>query len=143
MADMPLMILGWFPFMLSTAPIDSIRRSTNQRWASNQRFGRRPAHQWCGPGTDSITLEGVLMPELTGGTLNLDALRAMADTGSAWILLSGIGDVWGTWFIESVEETRTFFAGPGLPRRIEFSLQLQRYDGDDSSLLGSLLDSLP
>lgn len=143
MANDPLMALGLFTFGLKTAPFDTLRRTTSQRWASNNRVGRGPGHQWVGPGEDSITLEGVLMPELTGGTVNLDKLREMAATGKAWILVSGTGEQMGKWFIESVEESRSHHAGPGLPRRIGFTLQLKRYWGDAPEQLGALMTSNP
>lgn len=143
MANLPLMSLGLFTFALQTAPFETLKRSTGQRWTTNNRVGRGPAQQWVGPGADTITVDGLLMPELTGGAGNLDKLRSMADSGKAWILISGQGDHLGKWFIESVDETRSHHAGPGLPRRIEFTLKLVRYWGDAADQLGNLMESKP
>lgn len=139
----PLMALGLFTFGLATAPFETLKRSTAQRWESHNRVDRGAAWQHLGPGADEITIDGVLMPELTGGPRNLNRLRAMADGGRAWILISGTGANLGQWFIQSVEETRSDFAGPGLPRRIAFSLKLSRYWDDAPARLGSLPDSAP
>ncbi len=143
MAASPLLSLGLFTFALRTAPFETLKRSTSQRWSSNARVGRGPGQQWVGPGDDTITLDGSLMPELTGGPATLDKLRAMADSGTAWIMIDGQGENLGKWYIDSVEETRSHLAGPGLPRRIEFSLKLVRYWGDDADQLGNLMDSRP
>lgn len=142
-ATTPLIALGLFTFSLRTAPFETVKRSTAQRWASNERVGQGAAQQWVGPGADTITIDGVLMPELTGGPRTLDRLRSMADSGKAWILLSGTGVHMGKWFIESVDETGSHHAGPGLARRISFSLKLVRYWGDEADQLGNIMDSLP
>ncbi len=138
-----LMALGLFVFGLNTAPFDSVKRSTAQRWEVRNRVGGNPAHQWAGRGDDTMTIDGVLMPELTGGPSNLDTLRAMADSGKAWILTAGDGTIRGKWFIDSVEETRTGFLTNGAARKIEFSLTLRRYWDDTADQLGDLMDSLP
>lgn len=138
-----LMSLGLFTFGLDTAPFDTLKRSTAQRWASKDRIGRLAAQQWVGPGEDTITLDGVLMPELTGGTESLDKLREMAAAGKAWILTAGTGEILGRWIITQVEETRSALLGNGLARKIAFSLSLKAYDDDDPATLGNLMDSKP
>lgn len=122
----PLAVLGRFVFGLRTAPFDQLRRSTAQRIASNNRFGQIAAHQHLGPGDESITLSGTLMPELTGGPSTLDDLRWMADQGRSFPLLDGDGYYYGYWLIESIEETKSVFMTGGVARKIEFSLSLKR-----------------
>ncbi|WP_142847073.1 phage tail protein [Telmatospirillum sp. J64-1] len=139
----PLMALGLFTFGLNTAPFNELKRSTQERWESRNPVGTGPAYQHLGPGEDSITLDGVLMPELTGDAANLDKLRDMQADGKAWILVSGQGENLGKWFIQSVEETQSHFAGPGLARRISFTLKLTRYWDESSDRLGNLMDSMP
>lgn len=143
MMAQPLMSLGWFVFALDTAPFETLKRTTSARWESKNRVGAGPAHQHLGPGADTLSIDGTLLPELTGGAVNLDKLREMQAGGKAWILTSGTGENMGKWFIETVDETRSHFAGPGLPRRIGFSLNLVRYWDDASDKLGHLPDSLP
>lgn len=124
--SLPLAVLGRFVFGLRTAPFDQLRRSTSQRIASNNRFGLQAAHQHLGPGDDTITLSGTLMPELTGGPSTLDDLRWMASQGRSYPLLDGEGYYYGYWLIESIEETKSVFMAGGVARKIEFSLSLQR-----------------
>lgn len=138
-----LMTLGLFVFELTSAPFERIDRQTDHRWASKDRVGGPPAHQYVGPGADSITVEGVLMPELTGGIPSLDKLREMASEGKAWILVSGDGRNQGKWIITGVTQRESHHVANGLPRRIDFSLALKRYWDDDPDAMGSLPKSLP
>jgi phage protein U len=133
-----LAILGLFPFSLKTAPFQQLRRATNWRWVGNNRIGRRAAYQFAGPGDDAITLSGVLMPEISGGMLSLDALRLMGDQGKAWPLIGGDGTIYGLWIIEGIEETKSVFFENGTPRKIEFSLSIKRADDTRIDQLGAL-----
>lgn len=136
-----LMSLGLFVFSLKTAPFETVKRSTAQRWSSTNRHGILPATQYLGPGEDTITIDGKLAPELTGGTSNIDQLRKMAGEGKAWILTQGDGSILGQWFIQSVDETRKEYTKEGHPRIIEFNLKLKRYGEERPENLGKLKDS--
>ena len=129
--------LGMFVFSLSTAAYQELQRQTDWRHASNNRVGVAPARQFVGRGDDSITLPGIIFPELAGSALSLDALRLMANTGKAWPMVEGSGRIYGLWVIESLSETKTIFFSNGTPRRIEFTLSLKRTDDDRIDLLGA------
>lgn len=129
--------LGMFVFSLSTAAYQELQRQTDWRHASNNRVGAAPARQFVGRGEDSITLPGIIFPELSGSALSLDALRLMANTGKAWPMVEGSGRIYGLWVIESLSETKTIFFSNGTPRRIEFTLSLKRTDDDRIDLLGA------
>ncbi|MBS7660547.1 phage tail protein [Pseudomonas lalucatii] len=137
-----MMSLGMFVFGMPTLAYQEFQRQTEWRHASTSRIGVRPARQYLGPGDDSITLPGVLLPELAGETLSLDTLRIMADTGKAWPLIEGTGRIYGIYVIESLSETRTLFFPDGAARRIEFSLALKRIDEGRVDLLGSVFGTL-
>ena len=132
-----MLALGMFVFSLSTAAYQELQRQTDWRHASNSRIGAAPARQFVGRGDDSITLPGVILPELAGSALSLDALRLMANTGKAWPMVEGSGRIYGLWVIESLSETKTLFFRDGTPRRIEFTLSLKRIDDDRIDLLGA------
>jgi phage protein U len=132
-----MLSLGMFVFSLSTLAYQELQRQTNWRHASNSRVGAAPALQFVGRGEDTITLPGILLPELAGSTLSLDALRLMANTGKAWPMVEGTGRIYGLWVIESLSETKTLFFRDGTPRRIEFTLTLKRTDNDHIDLLGA------
>lgn len=137
-----MMTLGMFVFGMPTLAYQEFQRETAWRHSSTSRIGSRPARQFLGPGDDLITLPGVLLPELAGKTLSLDALRIMADTGKAWPLIEGTGRIYGIYVIESMSETKTLFFKDGAARRIEFSLKLARVDEGRIDLLGSVLGNI-
>jgi phage protein U len=130
-----MLALGMFVFSLSTAAYQELQRQTDWRHASSRRIGAAPARQFVGRGEDAITLPGVILPELAGSPLSLDALRLMANTGKAWPVVEGSGRIYGLWVIESLSETKTFFFRDGTPRRIEFTLSLKRIDDDRIDLI--------
>ena len=132
-----MLSLGMFVFSLSTLAYQELQRQTNWRHASNSRVGAPPALQFVGRGDDTITLPGIILPELAGSVLSLDALRLMANTGKAWPMVEGTGRIYGLWVIESLSETKTVFFRNGTPRRIEFTLTLKRTDDDRIDLLGA------
>ena len=132
-----MLALGMFVFSLHTAAYQEMQRQTDWRHPSSNRVGAQPARQFLGRGEDAITLPGVILPELAGSALSLDALRLMADTGKAWPMVEGSGRIYGLWVIESISETRTLFFRDGTPRRIEFTLNLKRIDDGLVDMLGA------
>jgi hypothetical protein len=134
-----MMALGMFVFSLPTLAYQELQRQTDWRHPSSSRVGTNPARQFAGRGEDAITLPGIILPELAGTALSLDALRMMADTGKAWPLVEGTGRILGIWIIDSVSETRTLFFRDGAARRIEFSISLKRIDDGQVDKLGAAL----
>ncbi|MDR3299459.1 MAG: phage tail protein [Candidatus Accumulibacter sp.] len=134
---MSMMCLGQFVFALDTAPYQSFQHQMGWRHPSNSRVGLRPARQFIGPDDESVTLAGVLYPEISGDPGWLEVLYAMADTGKAYVLIDGNGTLYGLFVIESLEETGTVFFQDGTPRKTEFTLSLKRIDDDD---VGQLSD---
>lgn len=132
-----LMALGLFVFGMHTAPYQTLQRQVSWRHPSSSRVSARPSRQFAGRGDETITLSGVLYPEVTGGRISLAALEAMADAGRAWPLLEGTGWVYGLFVIEELSTTSTAFFPDGAARKIEFSLKLTRVD-DEPSLLGTV-----
>lgn len=137
-----MMVLGLYVFMLRTVPYQELLYQRNWRHVTNNRVNRRPSTQFLGPDTDSLTLSGVLLPEVTGGRLSLMALELMAETGKAWPLIEGSGTIYGMFVIESLSQTKTEFFESGVPRRIEFTLTLKRVDESLPEMFGSLSDQL-
>lgn len=133
-----MMCLGQFVFSLSTLAYQDFQRQTQWRHPSNSRVGARPARQFAGPGDDTITLQGLLVPELTGSQDSLDQLRAMAATGSAWPLVEGTGRIYGLYAIEAINEGKTLFFQDGAARRTEITINLVRVDDDQVDRMGAL-----
>ncbi|MCM2131453.1 phage tail protein [Larsenimonas rhizosphaerae] len=133
-----LMCLGMFVFETSTVPYQQLQRRTEWRHASQSRVGDRPAYQFLGPGTDTITLSGTLLPAFTGGRVSLDQIRDMADQGRAWPLVEGTGRQYGLWVITGVDETSSTLYRDGAAAKIEFSLTLEHVDDERTDMIGDL-----
>lgn len=133
-----MMAYGMFVFALNSAPYQELQRQTAWRHDGQGRVGKRPARQFLGPGDDTITLTGTLLPHFTGGQQNLDELRDMADEGGAWPLIEGNGTFYGLYVIEGMSETKSHQMRDGSAQRIAFSLTLQRIEDENAERLGSL-----
>ncbi|AZD34883.1 Phage protein U [Pseudomonas chlororaphis subsp. aurantiaca] len=117
-------------FNLDTAAFDELRRSTEFRWASQERLTRRPAQQAVGMGEEKITLKGAIFPGFKGGIKQLDTLRSIGARLAPVTLTTGYGDVLGTWCLKSLEEDQSELMQGGIPRKQGFTLEFVRY-GDD------------
>ncbi|AXE32249.1 oxidoreductase [Chromobacterium phragmitis] len=133
-----MMALGLFVFMLDTVPYQQLQQQLKWRLPSNSRVGQRPAYQFAGPDEETITLTGVLMPEITGGDTTLALLRLMADQGKSWPLIEGTGNIYGFYAVESIDTTRGDFFSDGKARRIEFTIALKRTDSSLIDTLGAI-----
>ncbi|MDV5392291.1 phage tail protein [Shewanella xiamenensis] len=132
-----MMTLGFFVFSRLTVPYQASQHDMVWRHPTNSRVGARPSAQFLGVGDETLTLSGVLMPEITGGELSLEALRKMADTGKAYPLIEGRGTVTGFFVIEKISRGRSEFFSDGAARRIEFTIELKRVDEKNTSLIAN------
>ncbi|WP_068634891.1 phage tail protein [Thauera butanivorans] len=123
-----LMSFGMFVFELASLPFQSMEQAMGWRHAASSRVGVRPARQFLGPDDETVTLSGVLAPEITGGEPSITELREMADAGTAAPLIDGNGRVYGHFVITSLNLTRTLFFKDGSARRIEFRIGFARVD---------------
>jgi phage protein U len=128
-----MMILGMFVFSLPTLAYHELQRQTDWKHPGNAIVGGRDVSQFTGKGDDIITLNGWIAPDLTGTTYSLDALRLMADTGKAWLLIQGTGRIVGMFVI-------TKLGRDGDPARISFTLVLKRVDQSAPDALKTLGD---
>jgi len=132
-----MMTLGFFVFSRLTVPYQASQHDMVWRHPTNSRVGARPSAQFLGVGDETLTLSGVLMPEITGGELSLEVLRKMADTGKAYPLIEGRGTVTGFFVIEKISKGRSEFFSDGAARRIEFTIELKRVDEKNTSLIAN------
>lgn len=138
--NIALMSLGFFVFMRKTIPYQDSSRELSWNHPTNSVVGKLPRTQFTGKESESITLSGTLMPEITGARMSLLALELMAEKGKAYPLIDGATFLLQGWFvIEKISEQRTAFFGDGTPRKIDFSLTLKR---TDDSLLAEVIDNV-
>ena len=128
MDDAPLLSLGLFVFSLSTLTFDELQRKMDWRHAKAERQGVRAASQFLGPGEDSISLPGSIVPGVAGDYGSLTRLREMAASGDAWPLVDGAGTVLGQFRIMSIDERQSYHVAGGFARKIDFALDLERAD---------------
>ncbi|MGN6668638.1 MAG: phage tail protein [Trinickia sp.] len=132
-----MMSLDQFVFSLATAPYRELQRQRNWKHRTSSRVGVRDASQFTGAGADTITLNGLLAPENgIGEVASLDKLAMMGDSGDAYVLVDGIGNVYGAFIIDTLNETATYHTREGIPRKVEFSLTLKRVDDTLLSAIG-------
>lgn len=117
-------------FNLDTAAFDELSRSTEFRWASQERLSRRPAQQAIGMGEEKLTLKGTIYPGFKGGIKQLDTLRTIGARLQPLTLTTGYGEVIGTWCLKTIAEEQGAFLHGGIPRKQGFTLEFVRY-GDD------------
>lgn len=122
----PMLSLGLFVFGLDTIAYQELTRRSDWRHAAGERLGARAAYQFLGPGLDTFSLPGVLMPELTGPNMSLEQIRGMAGTGDAYPLVQSDGVVIGQYMITAVDERKSTFLPGGGARRVDFSIELER-----------------
>lgn len=139
---MAMAALGLFVFQLNTTPYQMMQINQKYRYGVNNRVGKRPAVQFIGLDNDDINLSGTLLPSLTGGRLSLLVLEQMAETGRAWSLIDGTGNIYGMYVIEEITQSKSEFFVDGAPRKIDFTLKLKRTDESLSEMLGDLNQQL-
>lgn len=127
--DRVMMMLGPFMFSVGTAAPQQIARTARYSWPSQERVGRRPLLQWAGRGEERLEVAGVIYPVYKGGLRQVQGMRELAGVGKRWLLVDGLGVVYGLFAILQVEETGRVYDKFGAPRRINFRLQLE-YAGD-------------
>jgi uncharacterized protein len=134
-----MMCLGQFVFSLRTAPFKELQRQRSWKHRTNSRVGARDASQFTGVGDDTITLSGMVAEDNSiGSTASLDELVEMADKGDAYVLVDGLGHVYGAYIFESLNETASYHTVHGEPRMIEFNLSIKRVDDDALSSSSTL-----
>ena len=119
-----------FYFNLDTAAFDELKRSSEYRWASQERLSRRPAQQAVSMGEERITLSGSIYGGFKGGIKQLDTLRSIGAQLQPLGLTTGYGEVLGNWCLKSIEEEQSALLHDGIPRKQGFTLEFVRY-GDD------------
>lgn len=130
---MQLLALGMFVFEVSSLTYQELQRRSRWRHARGGRVGARDATQFVGPGEETINLAGNVYSEICDGRPSLDELRDMADAGDAYLLVSGEGEVIGSFVIEGLDERHSAPMSDGKARVIDFSIELMRVDDPDQS----------
>lgn len=122
-----MMALGQYRFSIDSASYHKLSRSSSYKWGEQARIGGNPALQFVGLGKETVSLSGVIYPHFKGGLEQVDKMRSEAAAGKPLLMTDSLGSVHGFWCVESIEEIKGQFAAGGIPRKIEFSLNLAYY----------------
>lgn len=139
----PLFQLGDFQFDLPNGVPQTLDWQADFRWEEQGRLLRDPAQQFVGPGSQSISLDGVMFPGFSGRQSSMEQLRAIAREGQPLMLTDGLGKVYGKWAIKTVREGKGTFAPGGGARQIDFNVQLVYYAEDNPGQAASPLSVQP
>jgi len=123
-----LMAFGPFAFGLGTAAFAQLQRQMQFKHAAAVRVGVRDAYQFLGPGSETLTLSGVVAPEVTGTLASITQLENLGREGRSYVLVDGAGTLYGVYYIDSLQTTQSYHFADGTPRRVEFSVTLGRSD---------------
>ncbi|WDF71494.1 phage tail protein [Novosphingobium sp. KACC 22771] len=118
--------LGLFAFDMPTLLFADLERDRTWRHPETETFGGLPSTQYVGPGTDTIFLGGMLVPEICGTYSSIEKLAAMAEAGDAYPLVRGDGKILGNFIIRRLNEKHANMLDNGKARSVEFTLDLAR-----------------
>jgi len=121
-----MMVLGIFRFSIDTAAYDSLFTTQDWEWPNQPVIGAYPVLQYTGPSPEERQFKGVILPSFRGGLAQIELMRQQANLGSPLLLVAGTGLILGFWAITHVERYETIFWPDGLPRKIEFNMQIRR-----------------
>ncbi len=138
-----MLLLGDYRFSVDTAAYQSKSRSTSFRWGKQQRLTTQPALQFIGPGDDTISIQGVILPHYKGSLGQVESMRNTAEKGEALLLIEGSGKVLGHWVIETITENQDTFFKDGTPRRINFTLELRKDEDPKKDSVNDLATAAP
>ena len=143
MTSRPLFQLGSFQFDLPNGAPQTLDWNADYRWEEQGRILRDPAQQFVGPGSQTITLDGVLYPGFSGRQSTMEELRGIARDGQPLMLTDGLGRVYGQWAIKQLREGKGVFAPGGGARQIGFNISLVFYGEDNPGQAASPLSVQP
>lgn len=127
-----LMTLGPIRFSVEAGAFQRLRRRLEIRTARQDRAGAQTARQVLGE-DETLDIEGAVYPAHKGGLHRLEDMRALARTHEPQLLTDGMGNVWGRFIVESVEEDADHFLPNGAPLRQGFRLGLAAWGGTEAA----------
>lgn len=120
------MALGEFVFGLSSGfPYETLDRKTSGGWVSLDIISSKPRSHQTGQGLEELRLNG--KAQFAAGMAKLDELRAMANARVPYVLVDGVGRVWGRWRIDGVNEGQKRVLDDGTTTLLEWSLDLSEF----------------
>lgn len=123
------MMLGAHAFEALGFGYQDVTRALDTAHAEVPLAGGMNATQWTGPGSDEITIRGVIFSQF-GGQASLEGLRQDALSGKPLMLVSGAGSggvISGYYTVQAINEDRSFHDRAGRPARNAYTIKLRAY----------------
>jgi len=135
----PLLALGRHTFSISPLNYQELSCEAEFRWAVQNRLGADPVYQAVGAGEVPMSISGLLFPESIGGYSEYQALERTAARMRPVMMVGGFGQVFGLVVITKVGQSHKHIGAAGMPRMIEFSIDVKK---QGSSMFSSSLRGL-
>lgn len=120
------MALGDFVFSLSSGfPYDTLDRKTSGGWVTMEIISGKPLSQNTGQGLETVRLSG--KAQFSAGMAKVQRLREMASARVPYVLVDGVGQVWGRWKIQDVSESQKRVLDDGTATLLEWTLELEEF----------------
>jgi phage protein U len=120
------MALGDFVFSLSSGfPYDTLDRKTSGGWVTMDIISGKPLSQNTGQGLETVRLNG--KAQFSAGMAKVQRLREMANARVPYVLVDGVGQVWGRWKIQDVSESQKRVLDDGTATLLEWTLELEEF----------------
>lgn len=132
------MMLGDRAFEALGFGYQDVTRALDTAHAEVPLAGGMNATQWTGPGSDEITIRGVVFAQF-GGQDSLDGLRQDALSGAPLMLVSGTageGAISGYYTIQAINEDRSLHDAAGRPAKNAYTIKLRAYPAEPGSAPG-------
>lgn len=123
-----LLTLGMFVFGMDRLNFHELERQISWKHGKSPRFGIRDAGQFLGPGDETITLTGLLVPEIAGTYGDIDRLIEMGNTGEIYPLILGTGTIMGEFRMLKLDDRWRNLINGGVARQTDFAIDLERAD---------------
>ncbi len=133
------MLLAWGPFRFEAGAtsFEELRHRVAARWKPHEIIGRAPAGQFLGEDAETIHLKGTVYPRYTGDQ-SASQIRDMQDAarkGDVNILLSGSGEVFGSFYLKTAGRDESFHEGAGQPQKLVYDLEFVACHDGNSAIL--------
>lgn len=117
------MTLGDIRFTVEDGAYQQLSRRLEMRIARMDRAGRQAGRQVLGE-DETIEIEGTCYPGQRHADDRVQSFRDQARAGEASMLTDGMGNVWGRFVIEGVDERGSMIDADGVPLRQDFRIAL-------------------
>lgn len=106
--------------------VDQVTRSAAADLAEKATLSGRKPIEFMGPGEDTLTLSGQLLPSKLGGLNELETVRSLMEQGAVLPVMRGDGSRLGSYMITRLREAHRDLLRDGVGFTIRHTITLKR-----------------